>query len=233
MPTPRAEPRALASARHTAILIGFFLLLTLAGAWFQSAARSGAVRPSPATPVLSIYLSLMAAEWALAYYVWRGLRRTRTPVGDVIGGAWPSAAAVLRDLAVAAALWGAWKLAEHGWDRAFGAGHAASVAGYLPRRALERATWVGLAMTAGFVEELVFRGYLLRQFEAWTRRPWLAIALQAAVFGISHGYQGVEACAKIAVFGFLFGGVARWRRSLRPGMIAHAATDVLAGIFRV
>ena len=34
-------------------------------------------------------------------------------------------------------------------------------------------------------------------------------------------------------FGLLFGVVALWRRSLRPGMIAHAATDIMSGLFRL
>src|SRR5262245_31639694 len=225
-----ARVRPVASARHTAILIALFLLLTLAGARFQSAARSGAVPAPRATPVVPLYLSLMAAEWGLAFYVWRGLKRARTEAREVIGGPWSSAPAVLDDLASAAGLWGVWKLIGLGWNRVFGEGHAASIAGYLPQSALEVVLWVGLSITAGFVEEFVFRGYLLRQLEAWTRRSWLAILLQAAVFGLSHGYQGAQARAKITVFGLLFAIVARWRRSLRPGMIAHAATDVIAGL---
>jgi hypothetical protein len=57
--------------------------------------------------------------------------------------------------------------------------------------------------------------------------------LQAALFGISHGYQGIEACAKIAIFGAMFGLLAIWRNSLRPGMMAHAWSDILSGIFGI
>src|ERR1700730_3658534 len=59
------------------------------------------------------------------------------------------------------------------------------------------------------------------------------IFLQAALFGISHGYQGVEAAVKIAIFGALYGLIALWRGSLRPGMIAHAGSDILSGIFGI
>ena len=103
---------------------------------------------------------------------------------------------------------------------------------FLPRGVLEASLWVGLSASAGFAEELVFRGYLQRQLAALTRSPWAAWALQSALFGISHGYQGAVACAKIAIYGALFGALAIWRRSLRPGMLAHAATDILAGLFR-
>jgi membrane protease YdiL (CAAX protease family) len=80
---------------------------------------------------------------------------------------------------------------------------------------------------------VVFRGYFQRQFEAFTGSKWLALCLQAVLFGISHGYQGAQACVKIAIFGALFGLLALWRGSLRPGIIAHAGSDILSGIFRI
>jgi membrane protease YdiL (CAAX protease family) len=97
---------------------------------------------------------------------------------------------------------------------------------------LEGLLWGALSATAGFVEEVVYRGYLQRQFAAWTGRPRLALVLQAVVFGVTHGYQGVDACIRITVFGLLFGVVAAWRRSLRPGMMAHGLTDLVAGLCR-
>jgi CAAX protease family protein len=89
-----------------------------------------------------------------------------------------------------------------------------------------------LSLSAGFCEEIVFRGYFQRQIAAWTGSQTAAVILQGILFGILHGYQGVAACARIACFGVLYGLVATWRRSLRPGMTAHALTDVLSGIFR-
>jgi VanZ family protein len=57
--------------------------------------------------------------------------------------------------------------------------------------------------------------------------------MQSVLFGVSHGYQGVRACVTISVYGLFFGALARMNRSLRPGMIAHAWTDVAAGLFRM
>jgi membrane protease YdiL (CAAX protease family) len=232
-PASRA-PRAIAPWWHTALLVGFFLCLTAAGAVFQSAAPSHPQAAKGHPPVLYIYLSMLAGEWALVLYVWRGgLRRSGTTLRALIGGRWGSAGDVARDVALAAGLWVAWHLVEMGWGRLLGSGHAAPIEDYLPRRAVECLLWVLLSLSAGFCEELVYRGYLQRQFEAWTRRPWIAVVLQAAIFGVSHGYQGAMACAKIALFGLFFGLLAMWRGSLRPGMIAHAATDLIGGIFRV
>jgi hypothetical protein len=121
------------------------------------------------------------------------------------------------------------------WSRYrwLGSGHAASIQTLLPRSAMEIFLWIAVSISAGICEELVFRGYLQRQFEAFTHSRWIALILQAALFGISHGYQGVEACMKIVAFGGLFGLIALYRGSLRPGMMAHAWTDIMSGIFGI
>ena len=68
------------------------------------------------------------------------------------------------------------------------------------------------------------RGYFQRQFEVFTRSKWIALFLQAALFGISHGYQGLGTYVKID--DLRHGLLALWRASLRPGMIAHAGSDI-------
>jgi hypothetical protein len=35
----------------------------------------------------------------------------------------------------------------------------------------------------------------------------------------------------ISVFGAVFGALAWWRRSLKPGIVVHAVTDIFSGIF--
>ena len=92
---------------------------------------------------------------------------------------------------------------------------------------------MALSISAGFCEEVVFRGYFQHQFTAFTRSKWIALLLQSTLFGVSHGYQGWAACLRITVYGALFGLFALWRKSLRPGMIAHAWTDVVGGVFRI
>jgi len=92
---------------------------------------------------------------------------------------------------------------------------------------------LGLLLLAAAVEELVFRGYFQKQFEALTRSQWAALSMQGAIFGIAHGYQGFGATVAITFYGVLFGSLAIRRGSLRPGMIAHGATNILAGVFGI
>jgi membrane protease YdiL (CAAX protease family) len=123
-----------------------------------------------------------------------------------------------------------WQGISFFWVPWFGTGHAASIAPLVPHGVVEAVLWVLLSVSAGISEELVFRGYLQRQLTALTGRTSLALLLQAAVFGIAHGYQGARACLSIAIYGVLFTLLALWRKSLRPGMIAHAWTDIAGGL---
>lgn len=220
---------------HTILLIALFLALALGGAFFQYQARSqpGNLQQHPSN-LSPLYISLIAMEWGLFLYVGRGgLRRSGTTMRALIGGQWSNLRDVGVDASFALGLWGVWMIVERAWDRWLGAGHAVPIQVYLPRRAIEILLWLGVSISAGICEEVVFRGYFQRQFEVFARSKWIALFLQAALFGIAHGYQGVESCVKIVVFGTLYGFVAIWRKSLRPGMIAHAGSDILSGIFGI
>jgi len=62
-----------------------------------------------------------------------------------------------------------------------------------------------LALSAGFCEELAFRGYLQKQFQAIAGSTALAILFQAIVFGVGHLYEEIGAATRITLFGVLFG----------------------------
>jgi membrane protease YdiL (CAAX protease family) len=227
-------PKLIAPRWHTVLFVALFLALTLGGAFFQREARSEPGRMLQHPNVVPLYLSLIAMEWGLFFYVWKGgLRRSGTKLRDLIGGRWQSLRDVAIDATLALGIWTVWMMTEKGWEHWFGPEHAASIQTFLPRRGVEILLWVAVSVSAGICEEVVFRGYFQRQFEAFTGSKWLALFLQAVLFGISHGYQGVQACVKIAIFGALFGLLALWRGSLRPGIIAHAGSDILSGIFRI
>jgi hypothetical protein len=69
------------------LLVALFLVLTLGGALFQLEARSQPGRMLQHPSVVPLYLSLIAMEWGLFFYVWKGgLRRSGTKLRDLIGG---------------------------------------------------------------------------------------------------------------------------------------------------
>lgn len=96
-----------------------------------------------------------------------------------------------------------------------------------PQNSLEALAFLAAAMTAGFVEEFVFRGYMQRQCQALLGNTILASALQVIIFTAGHLYQGWTRLVPVLLIGVLLTVVALWRRSLLPGMIAHALGDGL------
>ena len=230
-PAHAADRRLIAPLWHTGVLLVVLLALTAYGVYVQSIARHGTQLVEHRGSALPIYLSLIAFEWGLLRFVTAaGLRRTGTRLRDLIGDRWASWKDVLRDVVIALAVWAVWTAAEAFVGQMLGKDSAKDISSLLPRDPLEIAVWVALSLSAGFCEEAVFRGYLQKQIQALTGSALVAVLAQAVIFGVSHGYQGLRNVIAITAFGALFGALAVWRRSLRPGMILHAWTDVFSGI---
>ncbi len=75
---------------------------------------------------------------------------------------------------------------------------------------LEIVLAVCVAISAGVCEEIVFCGYLQRQFRALSGSAVIAVLLQAMVFGASHAYQGVRLASMVVLYELLFGVLAVW-----------------------
>jgi membrane protease YdiL (CAAX protease family) len=180
----------------------------------------------PVSNHLALYAVLIALEIALGWWATRSLRRRNLAITDVTGR-WRTARDAARDIALAAAMWGVW----WAFSRATATPARPGVRSMLPVGAAESALWIVLSCAAGFAEELAFRGALQ---QALTRRFGTALAIvgQAVIFGVVHAYQGGPALLRIIAYGLLFGAVAHWRRRVAPGMIAHAWTDIAAGLLR-
>ena len=228
--TDAKKNEPVGSWRHTAILCG--ILIAVAAAGFVSSLRT-AGPPGVAAGGLSgaaLYLPLLAAEWGLFLYVRLGVRRHGGSVRGLLSEHELDTRSLAIDLLLAFCLFGLFMAAEYVLDLALGAGNAAAVRPLLVRRAAEIPLWILLAVSAGFVEEFTYRGYLQRQFGALLGNRWLGLAAQAVMFGVTHGYQGGISVLKVTVFGLLFGLFALVRRSLVPGIAAHAAVDIVGGL---
>jgi len=226
-----ADRRLVAPLWHTAVLIAALLGIAAYGAYVQHMAGPSPQLVAHRGSALKLYFFLIASEWGLLRFVTAGgLKRTGTRLRDLIGERWSGWRDVARDVAIALAAWAVWTAAEALLAPVFGQDSAKSIDSLLPRGPLEIAVWVALSVSAGFCEEAFFRGYLQRQFFAWTRNSPLAVIAQGVLFGAAHGYQGWKNMLVIAVYGCMFGALAAWRKSLRPGMIAHTWQDVLTGL---
>lgn len=228
---PAATPPALvAPAWHTALFVAVVMVFAAVTARTQGEmiAHRGRV---------TVYLLTLAWEYLLVGFILWGARKRGVRLREIVGGRWKSPKNFLLDVAVACGFWVVAAAGLAGLSFALGLASPSQVAEarkqlgpLLPRSGLELGIWILLSATAGFCEEIMFRGYLQKQFLAATRSTAAAIVLQAVIFGIAHAYQGGRRIILIAVYGALFGMLAAWRKSLRPGMIQHTLQDSVSGI---
>jgi uncharacterized protein len=223
----QSAPRAtVAGALHTAVLL--VILLGGASMMYFSAGRMRAVEhPSR----LAFYLTTMVWEWLLTAYVLFGVRHHGTPLVEVTGARWKTTKDVFRDAGVALVFWVV-ALVVLGLTSVLLHFHGSrqSLSFLAPEGPAQITLWVLVCVTAGFCEETIFRGYLQKQFIAWTGNAVVGVLLSAAVFGACHMYQGPKAAVVITVYGLLFGILALSRKSLRPGMMTHALHDTVGGL---
>jgi CAAX protease family protein len=225
-PLSRLPKTSIAPWWHTILLIAIIVGFSVFQGQFRILARAS-ILPSR----IPIYAATLCYEFSLFAYVWLlGLRPRKVRIREVIGGRWNRFADFLADLAAAFLFWMV-VIAALGVVRYFIRYNGIEAARQLlPQSVPEIVMFVVLSMTAGFCEEFIFRGYLQRQFLTLTGKAWIAISVQALVFGVAHLYQGWRGVVAITVYGALFGILARRRNSLRPGMIQHAAQDSLLAI---
>jgi membrane protease YdiL (CAAX protease family) len=99
----------------------------------------------------------------------------------------------------------------------------------LPHGASELPVFAGVALSAGFCEELLFRGFviwLFQPFMGW----WIAAIASLALFAVAHAYQGSAGLARSAIFGAAFTVMVFLTRSLWPAIVLHAAFDWMGGL---
>jgi hypothetical protein len=221
--------RLFAPLWHTVVLVLILLIVAAGGARLQSRQSEGEsiVQQHPA--VAPLYLSLIVFEWLLVGFVWFGVRRKGIRLRDLIGGKWSNSRAFLLDLGIAFSFWIIWTGVGELAKYLLGPSSAKSIDVLLPQGFIEITTWVLLSISAGFCEEVVYRGYMQGQFLALTGSATIAILIQGVLFGVTHGYQGTKMVITISVYGVLYGALAFWRKSLRPGMISHAWSDIYSG----
>jgi len=221
----RNERKTVAGPLHTIILLLVIASVSALG-YFSVQRAIGTQNPHR----LVFYGLTMAWEWATVGYIYWGVRRHGVSFSELVGGSWKGKRFFV-DLGIAFAFWVAalvvlgivaFLLHSRGMNEA-----ARAIA---PRTPVESFLWVCVSVTAGICEETIFRGYLQKQFAAWTQNGVVGLVLSALIFGAGHIYQGLKPATVITVYGLMFGTLAEVRRSLRPGMMTHAFHDTAAGL---
>ncbi len=173
------------------------------------------------------YISVVIMEWLLVLYVRMGVQKRGMRLRDLVGGRWATPKEVMKDIALGAGLWAVW----------IGLMNADLLGGELTLRrgfcpeGFSRA-WRGYQWRCqrGFVRKshfvAIFRGNFRRSLVALDGRSSSRLWYSASAICTKESAQ----VARITLFGVLFGLLALWRKSLRPGMVTHAWSDIFGVI---
>lgn len=215
---------------HAALLA--ILLALPTGSAIRTALLMRRPRPERSRP--AVYRAALCTQWALAaaiLAVWMIHGRPWAPLGLAGPDTLPALGA------------SAWVLAGVALvmlmrARAFGDARALTAMrirmrrtqGFMPRTRGELRAFIPLAVTAGVCEELVFRGFV-----TWYLQPIVgtvgAVAIAAALFGLSHAHLGVRGVLFTAIVGAWLGGICIMTGSLYVAMAIHVLIDLQAGCF--
>ncbi len=98
----------------------------------------------------------------------------------------------------------------------------------IPRNGNELGRFNGLALTAGIVEETLWRGFIIWYFSQFLPL-WAAALLCVLGFGLAHAYQGIDNLPTITLVGAVLTLLFLLTGSLWLPMVLHAAIDVFQG----
>ena len=104
-------------------------------------------------------------------------------------------------------------------------GHLAPL---VPQNGSELARFYAVSLTAGVVEEALWRGFLI-WYLAQYFPLWSAVLVSTIGFGLAHAYQGAGNLLRITLVGGALAGLYLLTGSVWLPMILHAAIDLLQG----
>lgn len=227
-PVPDEQPQPIAHWLHTIGLFGLFILTTI----FTE--RRAASRDLGKTAHIPTYLASIAMEWILLGLVVAGIHRCR----DFLVRAFCNRArSFVESVGLGAAVYVAGFVAIAivssvlYFTPLFHKRNEAAITAIAPHTPFEFLLWFGVSLSAGLCEELVFRGYLLQQINAWTQRPVVSIILGALLFGSVHLYEGLGAILPLAALALVYGTVAQYfKGDLRAVVVAHTLQDFIVAL---
>ena len=90
--------------------------------------------------------------------------------------------------------------------------------------------WAAVSLSAGFVEEIVYRGALFQILYYWIGNWWIAAVTVALSFALGHAIQGWRNVLIIFAMAMAFQGLVWATGTLYVAMAVHAIYDFVAGL---
>lgn len=221
------SPKPLAPIWHSILLLALIFVPLTVIPGMQSFLRG--------MPRWALQLMNLSFTWGLVLFLHWGLTLKGQRLRDLLKGRWQEVNQ-LRDEVVLGVQIGFFILVLSTVMFFVFGDFSRSRSGPPPRTIFELSIYLALGLTAGFGEELIFRGYLFRQMKFLVGNSAVALAGQAALFGLAHGYdQTIAGFMDKFISGLIFGYLAIRRQSLLSSMVAHAFLDctVILLIFAV
>lgn len=101
----------------------------------------------------------------------------------------------------------------------------------LLRRAVDIATFGGVAVLAGGIREELQRAFVLHRFEQHLGGATLGLLLFSMAFGVGHAIQGWDAAIITGLLGAFWGVVYLWRRSVMAPAVCHALFNLVEVVY--
>jgi membrane protease YdiL (CAAX protease family) len=98
----------------------------------------------------------------------------------------------------------------------------------MPLNGNDLGRFYGLSVTAGIVEEILWRGFLIWYCDQYLPL-WTAALLVTLAFALAHAYQGLAQLPAIVLVGGAFAGLYLLTGSIWLPIVLHAAIDILQG----
>jgi membrane protease YdiL (CAAX protease family) len=222
---------ALIDVVFTVLLIVVASVVEYLYFWPRFRAEAAADRPGAR---LRAYRRFVIALWGFALAalaIWRVHSRPWSVLGFGTSHGWRAVVGLTIGVAgVALVILQLWSVMRLPQKRRVAARPKLGTLGFmLPRSRGELSWFLIVSATAGFCEELLYRGYL-----AWFFARWLgavgAMTLAVLIFGISHIYQGRGGAVKATIAGAVMAAIVLACGSLIPAMMLHALIDASGGI---
>lgn len=204
----RHPSRGIASVTNSAILISalliFPLVLRCTGA--LSVADVPAQSPQHTRAFLKFCFIVTAFLWVCFAIAVVGIRRGGAVKWEqVVAAQWTNWRAFFRDLGIAAATLITMAVIGNLSNAVLGPLQRDEAAFHwmVAQNTIEALAFLVAALTAGFVEEFIFRGYIQRQCCALVKSTVAASALQVLIFTQGHFYQGWVRLIPVLLIGTL------------------------------
>jgi membrane protease YdiL (CAAX protease family) len=182
---------------------------------------------------ISLYRQTLTLEWvafAVVAGAWLVLSRPFAPLGFVASSTLQLAGGLAVLALVTLYLVHAWRKSRRmsPEEKARQASSFGSLIHLMPQDDRDYRHFVGVSITAGIVEEFLYRGFTF-WYLAFFMPVWAVVIVSSLAFGLGHTYQGASGVLRVTLIGLAFGAFYVFTGSIWLPMLAHAVLDIVQG----